>query len=79
MTEKDKLHIVKQIGAIMDASEPEIKDDQASGITINVTSPDNRVAGRDYIEVNIHLGGAGVRRDVGPQISPSPKSESNER
>ncbi len=43
----------------MDASEPEKNDEQEQDhVTthIHIYSPDNHIAGRDFIEVNIHLG-----------------------
>ena len=41
----------------MDASEPENgkEQEQNHGVCIHIHSPDNRVAVRDFIEVNIHL------------------------
>lgn len=40
----------------MDAAEP--KGTRQDGFSININAPcTNRIAGRDYFEVNIHLGG----------------------
>lgn len=51
----DKSRFAEQIGAIMDAAGP---DETHDGLSININAPcTNRIAGRDYIEVNIHLGG----------------------
>jgi hypothetical protein len=58
MTERERLHLVGQIGAIMDSAEPKQNNDQEEdyGRCIHIHSPDNRIAGRDFIEVNINLG-----------------------
>lgn len=41
----------------MDFTEPTESEPEGNGpgISINISSPDNRIAARDYIEVNIHL------------------------
>ena len=42
----------------MDAAEPRVERDKEGDVkvSININSPsDNRIAGRDFIEVNIHL------------------------
>jgi len=57
VTEREKLYFVKRIGDMMDSTnELDLnKEEPGSGNTINVNSADNRVAARDYIEINIHL------------------------
>ena len=42
----------------MDAAEPD--ETKQDGLSININAPcTNRIAGRDYIEVNLYIGGRG--------------------
>jgi hypothetical protein len=66
VTEGERLHLVEQIGAIMDTSEPEKgNEEQSHEVIIHIHSPDNRIAARDYIEVNINLGEKASRKRAG--------------
>lgn len=59
MTESDRLHLVEQLGAIMDASEQgnASEHEQDHGVSIHIHSPGNRVVNtHDFIEININLG-----------------------
>jgi hypothetical protein len=56
VTDKERLHLVEQMGEFMAEVDPENqKDQQRSSVTINVNSPNCVVAG-DRIEINIHVG-----------------------
>ncbi len=49
----------------MDTSEPEKgNEEQSHEVIIHIHSPDNRIAARDYIEVNINLGEKASRKRV---------------
>jgi hypothetical protein len=68
VVERDRLHFAKQMGAIMDAAEP--TETKYDGLSININAPcTNRIAGRDYIEVNIHLGGDRQAREESDEAS----------
>jgi len=56
--EAGTLHLAERVGAIMDFTESMESEPEGNGpdISINISSPNNRIAARDYIEVNIHLG-----------------------
>lgn len=57
MVEREKRSFAKQIGAIMDAAEPEDETTQDE-FSKNASAPCiSRRAGRDYFEMHIHLGG----------------------
>lgn len=72
MTDRDRLHIAQQIGAIMDASDSKETGESAkvSGPTINVNSPHNHIAVCDFIEVNIFLV-PGANGDEHSETSPA--------
>ena len=57
VTEKERMHLVEQIGECMDSAEAE-KPKQAADILIDVKARGNRIVLRDYIEINIFLSGA---------------------
>ena len=65
MTEKERLYLAERIGAIMDASDSERGNEQEQdpAIHIHIHSPDNRIAGRDFIEVNIYPAGKSDRKE----------------
>ena len=58
MTEWEKVHLANKIGDIMDDAKPrgEIDEEKVSKPSININSQsDNRIACRDFFEVNIHI------------------------
>jgi hypothetical protein len=67
VTEEHREHIVKEIRAVMSIAEPDETKGQEipPGISISINAPcTNRIAGGDYIEVNIHLGGDRDREEL---------------
>lgn len=63
VTEKETLHLVKELGAIMDAADRETNDAQQGrhGVHIYIQSPGHQVIEAntfhgDYIEMNVNIG-----------------------
>lgn len=52
-----RLHFAQRVGAIMDSSEPirQTRESAKAETSVNINSPNNRVASHDYIEVNIYV------------------------
>lgn len=68
MTEKERMHLVDQIGECMnDAEVEQVK--RTPEVLIDVKSPGNRIALGDYIEINIFLSSR-AQGDAGAAAGP---------
>lgn len=60
MTEKERMHLVDQIGECMDGAEVE-QPKRTADVVIDVKARGNRIVVRDYIEINIFVSGVANR------------------
>lgn len=82
MLERDKVHLARTIGAMMESAEQDEATREAKGLSVSIHAPcDNRIVVGDYIEVNIHLpaGAECERREVQEMVAAAMDAIGNTR